>query len=208
MTNAPLIAVTSLVDKRLQSSRMDLQMSPSMPLSEAERDPQRTALLDAIAARVGFTPNIASLIAGYSDILALLAPALCIEDEALPSMVQGSLGIAIAQAHASDYCLSMHVYLATHVAKLSADEIALNQNGQSDDARTDPLVRFAVRTLRANGHVTADDLALLRSAKLSQAEVFLLLLAIFRGVATSFLANLLAPSLDFPAYPLAIADPD
>ena len=179
-------------------------MSPPMSRPDEEREPQRAALLDAIAARVGFTPNIASLIAEHPDILALLAPAFCIKDETLPLMIEESLGIAIAQEHASGYCLAMHVYLATHVAKLSSDEIALNQNGQSDDARTDPLVRFAIRTMRANGHVTADDLALLRSAKLSQPDILFLLLAIFRGVATTFLANLLAPPLDFPAYPLAI----
>jgi len=183
-------------------------MSPPMPRPDEERKPQRAALLDAITARVGFTPNIASLIAEHPDILALLAPSLCIKNEALPLMIQGSLGVAIAQEHASDYCLAMHVYLATHVAKLSTDEIALNQSGQSDDARTDPLVKFAIRTMRANGHVTADDLALLRSAKLAQSDILLLLLTIFRSVATTFLANLLAPPLDFPAYPLAITAHD
>jgi alkylhydroperoxidase family enzyme len=178
-------------------------MSPPMSCADEKSDAQGEALLSAISARIGFTPNIAGILAEHPDVLALLAPIMCLQDHALSPMVQGSLGVAIAQEHASDYCLSMHVYLATHAAKLSADEIALNRDGQSDDARTDPLVRFAVRTVQTNGHVTDDDLALLRSAGLSETETLLLLLTMFRDVASSYLANILSPMLDFPAYPLA-----
>jgi AhpD family alkylhydroperoxidase len=178
-------------------------MSPPMPHADERSESRGAALLGAIGARLGFTPTIASLLVDHPDVLALIAPIMCIDDQALSPMIQGSLGVAIAQEQASGYCLSMHAYLAAHAAKLSAEEIALNQEGQSDDARTEPLVSFAVRTVRANGHVTEADMELLRSAGLSGADTLLLLLTIFRDVASALIANILSPPLDFPAHPLA-----
>lgn len=177
-------------------------LSMSQSLLIAKEEMRAAKLLAAISARIGFTPNIASQLADQPDLLALVARMICIGEEELAPAIQRSLGIAIAQEHASVYGLSMQAYLATHTTKLSACEIALNREGSSDDARTDPLVRFAVRTVRTGGHIEAGDLALLQSAGLSPSGVSMLLLAITRFVVADLLANLLGPSLDFPRYPL------
>lgn len=160
---------------------------------------EEPAALRAVSARLGFTPNLATMLAKEPDLLALLAPTISLDAPGLTPATQASVGVAIATEHASGYCSAMLAYLAAHAAKLSEEEVALNRNGASADARNDPLVRFAVRTVRAGGHVTQEDLILLRSAGLPASEIPILLATIVRAVSASLLANLLDPEPDFPS---------
>ena len=75
--------------------------------------------------RLGVTPNMTKVMAnspallqGYLELLAALSSGV------LDGATRERLALAIAQDNACSYCLSVHSYLAEHVAHLGADDIA------------------------------------------------------------------------------------
>ena len=92
-------------------------------------------LLDAVEKQLGIVPNMFRLIAlsppvlqGFLGLSGALAKTLNVK-------TRERIALAVAQINGCDYCLSAHTYLATNLAKMSPEEIALNRNGASGDPK-------------------------------------------------------------------------
>jgi AhpD family alkylhydroperoxidase len=111
---------------------------------------RRLRFSDAVTKQLGVLPNLFRLVspaalAGMTALNGALSRALNVKTRER---------IAIATAvNGCDYCLSIHVS-RLNFAKLSADEVALNQKGASNDPKADAAVRFAAKVAhsRGNGH--------------------------------------------------------
>jgi len=155
-------------------------------------------ILDAVHAQLGVVPNLFRLIAlspaalgGFSAFSGALQKTLDVK-------TRERIALAVAQVNGCDYCLSAHIYLATNLAKLTADEIALNRNGGSGDLKAQAAVHFAAKVTTARGHVSDADLAEVRQAGFADSQIVEIVALVAENCFTNFLNEVARTDIDFP----------
>ncbi|MEN2789946.1 carboxymuconolactone decarboxylase family protein [Sphingomonas oligophenolica] len=155
-------------------------------------------MLDAVEKQLGVVPNLFRLVGtspaaleGYLGLNAALA-------RTLDAKTRERIALAIAQANGCDYCLSAHSYLGLNLARIDEVEIALNRAGHSGDARADAAVVFARKVLEARGKVSDADLAAVRLAGFTEAQVIEIVATVALNVLTNYINNVAETDIDFP----------
>ncbi|CAN5331422.1 carboxymuconolactone decarboxylase family protein [soil metagenome] len=155
-------------------------------------------LLDAVEKQLGVVPNLFRLVGtspaaleGYLGLNAALG-------RTLDAKTRERVAIAIAQANGCDYCLSAHSYLGLNLAKIDEAEIALNRAGHSGDAKADAAVVFARQVLAARGKVSDADIAAVRLAGFTEAQVIEIVASVALNVLTNYINNVAETDIDFP----------
>lgn len=172
----------------------------NLPLIQAETATGSAAeLLAAVQRRLGVTPNMTKAMAnspavlkGYSELSGALAAGV------LAPQVREQIALAVAQANSCAYCLSAHTYLAEHVAKLGAEDIADARRGHSVDAKTSALLRFVITVNNERGTVSPQVIAELRSAGASDAEIAEAIGHVALNVLTNYFNKAADVEIDFP----------
>lgn len=155
-------------------------------------------LLDAVEKQLGVVPNLYRLLALSPAVLqgALgLSGALA---KTLNVKTRERIALAVAQINGCDYCLSAHTYLGLNLAKIDAEEIALNRRGGSSDPTANAAVAFAAAVTHARGQVTDADLAAVRAAGFTDAQIVEIVGVVAENVFTNFLNNVAGTEIDFP----------
>jgi uncharacterized peroxidase-related enzyme len=162
-------------------------------------------LLDAVEAQLGVVPNLFRLIAispaaleGHLGLHGALGKTLDLK-------TRNRIAIATAQANGCDYCLSAHTYLGLNAAKLDEAEIALNRQGRSGDAKADAAVAFAYKVARERGKVGDADLAQVKLAGWSEAQIVEIVANVALNVLTNYVNNVADTDIDFPVVRVAEA---
>ena len=155
-------------------------------------------LLDAVEKQLGVVPNLFRLVGtspaaleGYLGLNAALG-------RTLDAKTRERIAITIAQANGCDYCLSAHSYLGLNLAKIDEAEIALNRAGHSGDAKADAAVVFARQVLAARGKVSDADIAAVRLAGFTEAQVIEIVASVALNVLTNYINNVAETDIDFP----------
>lgn len=155
-------------------------------------------LLDAVEKQLGVVPNLFRLVAsspaaleGYIGLNAALGRTLDVK-------TRERIAITIAQANGCDYCLSAHSYLGLNLAKIDEAEITLNRAGHSGDAKADAAIVFARQVLAARGKVSDADIAAVRLAGFSEAQVIEIVASVALNVLTNYINNVAETEIDFP----------
>ncbi|WP_417774140.1 carboxymuconolactone decarboxylase family protein [Stappia sp.] len=155
-------------------------------------------VLDAIRDNLGFVPNVFRLIANSPEVLTCFAAFQAGLAGTLGAKTRARIALAVAQVNGSDYCLSAHSYLGLNRAGLSAEEIKLNRHGTSGDTRAHAAVDFAAKVARERGRVSGIDIARVREAGFSDAEVVEIVALVAENVFTNFLNEVARTEIDFP----------
>ncbi|MEP7007053.1 MAG: carboxymuconolactone decarboxylase family protein [Sphingomonas bacterium] len=155
-------------------------------------------LLDAVEKQLGIVPNLFRLVGtspaaleGYLGLNAALGHALDVK-------TRERIALAVAQANGCDYCLSAHSYLGLNLAKIDEAEIALNRAGHSGDARADAAIVFARQVLAARGKVSDAEIAAVRLAGFTEAQVIEIVATVALNVLTNYVNNVAETDIDFP----------
>jgi uncharacterized peroxidase-related enzyme len=155
-------------------------------------------LFDAVEKQLGVVPNLFRLIGnspaaleGYLGLNGALG-------RTLDAKTRERIALAIAQANGCDYCLSAHAYLGLNLAKIDDAEIALNRAGHSGDAKADAAVVFARKVLDTRGRVSDAELAAVRLAGFTEAQVIEIVAAVAVNVLTNYVNNVADTDIDFP----------
>jgi uncharacterized peroxidase-related enzyme len=155
-------------------------------------------LLDAVEKQLGMVPNLFRLVGsspaaleGYLGLNGALG-------RTLDAKTRERIALAVAQANGCDYCLSAHSYLGLNLAKIDEAEIALNRAGHSGDAKADAAVVFARKVLDARGKVSDADIAEVRLAGFTEAQVIEITAAVAVNVLTNYINNVAETDIDFP----------
>lgn len=155
-------------------------------------------VLDAIHNQLGAVPNLFRLIANspaainaYAGFNAPLARAVDVK-------TRERIALAVAEVNGCDYCLSAHTYLALNLAKISPEEIALNRKGASGDARADAAVGFAAKVASKRGHVSDADIAAVRKAGFTEAQIVEIVALVAENTFTNYLNEVARTDIDFP----------
>ena len=170
-------------------------------LSTPTRDEAPAAsqpLLDAVKRQLGVIPNLYRVVANSPAALAALTGLGGALGKTLDVRRRERIAIAVAEVNGCDYCLSAHSYLALNLAKLPAEEVELARQGASHDAKADAAVGFAAKVARARGHVRDADLAAVRAAGYSDAEIVEIVALVAENVFTNFVNSVADTEIDFP----------
>ena len=154
---------------------------------------------DMFTKNVGFTPSMLatfplSLIAFNS--WAILLGSL---SKALDVKTRDSIALAVSEVNGCNYCLTIHSFMAEHMAKLPADEIILARKGHLSDTKRDAAVRFARKVIETRGKVGDADLKVVRDAGYRDANVMEIVPLVAQSALTNFFNNVFDPEKDFPA---------
>jgi uncharacterized peroxidase-related enzyme len=155
--------------------------------------------LEAFHKALGAVPNLFRLMANspaalnaYTGINGALATTF-------DARTRERIALAVAQVNGCDYCLSAHTYLGLNLAKISPEEVALNRRGTSGDAKAAAAVSFATKMVRTRGHVDDADLAKIRAAGYSDAQIVEIVALVAENTFTNYLNEVARTDIDFPA---------
>ncbi|MBW9051322.1 carboxymuconolactone decarboxylase family protein [Rhizobium mesosinicum] len=161
--------------------------------------------LDSIQKALGFVPNIFRLVANSPAALGAFTSFQGALSKTLNVKTRERIALAVAEVNGCGYCLSAHTYLGLNLAKISPEEIALNRKGSSSDAKANAAVSFAARIAEARGHVSDADLAAVRAAGFSDAQIVEIVALVAENTFTNYLNEVARTDIDFPAVPAANA---
>jgi len=170
------------------------------PATAADAPAAAQPLLNAVQKQLGSVPNLFRLVAnspaaleGYLGLHGALAKG------SLDPRTRERIALAVAEINGCDYCLAAHSYIGRNMAKLDEAEIAANRAGGSNDPRADAAVRFAAAVTRSRGHVPDADLAAVRLAGYSDAQIVEIVLHVALNTLTNYVNEVGGTEIDFPA---------
>src|SRR6516162_252670 len=156
-------------------------------------------LLEAVKKQLGVVPNLFRLVSnspaaleGYLGLFGALGKG------ALPAPTRERIALAVAEINSCNYCLSAHTYLGKNLAKLDDAEMTANRNGASNDPKADAAVRFAAKVARERGHVSADDVRIVKLAGYDDAQVIEIVLHVALNTWTNYINEVAKTEIDFP----------
>lgn len=163
------------------------------------------ALLDAVQAQLGVTPNFIRVLANSPKALeGFLGLYGAAGGFAIDKATQERIALAVAEGNGCQYCVSAHTAIGRH-AGLSNEEMALNRRGTSGESRAGAIVAFA-KALNDNlGEVTTDEFGAARAAGLSDGEIVEVIAVVALNVFTNILGKATRVDIDFPKIDLLAA---
>jgi uncharacterized peroxidase-related enzyme len=155
-------------------------------------------LLDEVEKQLGVVPNLFRLVGNSPAALEGFLGLSGALGRTLDAKTRERIALATAQANGCDYCLSAHTYLGLNLAKIDDTEIALNRAGHSGDAKADAAIIFARKVLDVRGRVSDADIAEVRLAGFSEAQVIEIVASVALNVLTNYVNNVAETDIDFP----------
>lgn len=157
------------------------------------------AELQAVQKQLGVVPNLFRVVANSPAALSgYLGLSQSLGKGELPAPTRERIALAIAEFNACGYCLSAHTYLASKLAHLDDAEITANRNGASNDTKAHAAVHFALAVAQQRGHVSDAQLAAVRAAGYSDAQVVEIVLHVALNTLTNYINEVALTDIDFP----------
>lgn len=155
-------------------------------------------ILAAVKAKIGVVPNLMRTFAQSPAALeAYLGFSGTLDKGVLPAAVREQLALAIGEANGCEYCLSAHTLLGKG-AGLSPDAILAARRGGAADAKVSALLQFARAVVDARGKVSDQQIALVRAAGATDAEIVEVVAHVALNVLTNYTNNVAQTVVDFP----------
>jgi uncharacterized peroxidase-related enzyme len=172
----------------------------SFPASVEAAPVAAQPLLNGVKAKLGSVPNLFRLLAvspagleGYLGLSGALGKGL------LDARTRERIALAVAEFNGCGYCTSAHAFIGRIMAGLSDTEIAANRRGDSTDERAAAAVKFAIKIVEARGQVSDADVAAVRVAGYSDAELIEIVLHVALNTLTNYVNEVAETTIDFPA---------
>jgi AhpD family alkylhydroperoxidase len=174
------------------------------PVNPADLNDEAEILLNAVCERLGRIPNLintmaisTAVLSGYWSFQNALTGAK------LDEKFREQIGLAVAQANNSEYCLSRHVSLAERIG-LSASEIAASRRASSEDPKRDVGLKFVREITVLRGQVSDEIMQEVWAAGYSDAEIVEIVATVAFEIFTNYLDHVARTDVDFPHVSTAI----
>jgi uncharacterized peroxidase-related enzyme len=156
-------------------------------------------LLEAVNRQLGVVPNLMKVVGNSSAALeGYLSLSGALGKGSIGVKTSERIAMAVAELNGCAYCLSAHHYLGSNLAKLDAQELDTNRHGNSTDPKAAAALRFTSQIVATRGHVSNDDLAAVKAAGYSEAEVIEIVLLVALNTLTNYVNNVAQTDIDFP----------
>jgi uncharacterized peroxidase-related enzyme len=147
---------------------------------------------------LGFVPNLHRLLSISPAALTGWAGLMGSLSKTLDAKTRDGIALAVSEANGCDYCLAAHTWVATNLAKISPEEVALNRKGESSDAKKASAIVFAQKLIEKHGKVSDTEFAAVRAAGFSDAEIIEIIALSAQFLLTNFVNNAIDTDVDFP----------
>ena len=172
-------------------------MNRIKPVLQATHDGVRRSF-DAIERQLGIVPNMMRTMAQSPRVLeGYLALSGSLSRGLLPATLQEQIALAVAEANACNYCLSAHTALGRR-AGLSDGQLSASREGRAADPKARAALQFALAVLQHRGGVSDDELAHVRAAGFSDAEIAEIIGHVALNVLTNYFNRAADTEIDFP----------
>jgi uncharacterized peroxidase-related enzyme len=177
--------------------------TPRVPLVAGQDAPAASRpLLDAVHGAFGATPNMFRAVANSPAALqAMWGFFGALGGGTISARLGEQIAVAVADRNACDYCLAAHTALGRK-AGATAEEMSAAQAGESADPTTAAALRFALRVVEHRGQVADADVASLRAAGFTDAQVVEILAHVALNLFTNYVNVAFSVPVDFPAVKL------
>jgi AhpD family alkylhydroperoxidase len=115
----------------------------------------------------------------------------------LSPQLREQIALAVAQENDCDYCLAAHTALGRSVG-LSDEAIRDSRRGASPDSKTDAALRFARLIVEKRGRVSDEDVARVRYAGHTDAEIAEIVANVAVNIFTNYFNHVAETEVDFP----------
>ncbi|QXQ07764.1 carboxymuconolactone decarboxylase family protein [Sphingosinicellaceae bacterium] len=169
------------------------------PATIAEAPAASQPLLEAVNAQFGLVPNMYRLISNSPHALeGHLRMFVALGKGDLPAPTRERIALAVAEVNGCGYCLSAHTYMGKHIANLDDAEMTANRSGASNDPMADAAVRFAAKVARQRGSIAEADLAAVRLAGYTDAQLLEIVQHVVLNTWTFYVNEIFGTEIDFP----------
>lgn len=155
-------------------------------------------ILDAINKQLKTVPNMFRVLSSSPAVLQGFTAYNGALGKTLDVKTRERIALAVAQVNGCDYCLSAHTFLGLNLAKITPEEVALNRQGRSGDAKANAAVVFAAKVVRERGHVTDADIKAVRDAGYTDAQIVEIVAVTAESIFTNILNIIADTDIDFP----------
>jgi uncharacterized peroxidase-related enzyme len=179
---------------------------PRIDIPTRDEAPAEThAILDTMGKRFGFVPNLFRLMAMSPPALRAFVGIRDALSKAMDINTVEAMGMAVSEDSGCDYCLATHTYLGSQFGKLTTEELVLNRQGTSGDAKRAAAVVFAKAIANKRGKISDSELADVRRAGFSDAQIITIAALTAQFLMTNFMNNVSQIDVDFPVAAKAMA---
>lgn len=173
-------------------------MSRIETVNPAQATGKTKELLDGVKARLGMTPNLMRVMANSPAVLdAYLKFSGALGDGELTAKTREQIALSVGQANSCDYCLSAHSAIGKMVG-LTADQIRHARLGIAEDTKANLILRFATTLIEKRGFVSNEDIAAVRDAGASDAEIAEIVANTALNLFTNYFNHVAQTEIDFP----------
>ena len=156
-------------------------------------------LFDAIQSKLGVVPNMMrtmghspALLEGYLTLNNLLSHGK------LGAKTGELLALAIGETNSCDYCLSAHSYIGEKLVHIDANTLQNARQGNSADAKTEAILKFANILLNKQGRVSDADVDAVKTAGLTEGEIGEIIGHVGLNVLTNYFNNTAETAIEVP----------
>ena len=167
------------------------------PLEEIPAGTQTT--LDAIRKQFGFAPGMFDTLAANPAVLEIVMGLQHGIARLLDAKTRHTIALAVSHVNDCDYCGALHTYVSSKLGGMSTDDIELARTGNSTDPRRAAVARFVQRVVATRGQVGDADIAAVRGAGYSDAEILAIVTVAVVFLLTNYINNVNQTVVDVPA---------
>ncbi len=167
-------------------------------IETAEAEPKAKALLEGVQKKLGMTPNLMRTMANSPAVLeAYLGLGNALGKGTLSPKLREQIALTVGELNGCQNCLSAHSALGKMVG-LGDEEIADSRRGVSPHRKTEAVLQFARKVVSERGWVGDDDVASLRAAGTSDAEIAEVVAHVAVNIFSNYFNHVADTQVDFP----------
>lgn len=173
-------------------------MSRIKIVTDQSANTDQKALFEAIQGQLGLVPNFLRIIGNSTVALKSFLGLYGVAGAgSLDPLTRERIALALAEQNACEYCVSAHTAIGRKVG-LSGEEMQANRAGTSQDVKAAAAVKFARSLVEHMGGVTTEDIAEIRNAGYSDADLVEIIMHVGMNLITNILGKASRVDIDFP----------
>lgn len=168
------------------------------PVNRETTDTKTAKLLDAVEKKLGILPNMVATMAQSSAVAnAYLGFSSALAGGQLSASTRESIALAVGQKNRCDYCVAAHSAIG---AGAGLDEAALvaARRSNSDDPKTDAILKFSTKLVENQGLVTDEEVSVLKSHGITEGEIGEVIANVALNIFTNYFNHVAETEVDFP----------
>jgi uncharacterized peroxidase-related enzyme len=157
------------------------------------------SILEGVRKHFGFAPDMFNVLAANPAVLDIVMSLQGSVGRLLDAKTRHTIALAVSRSNGCDYCQALHTYTSSELGGMSSDDIELALTGSSSDPRRAAVARFVQRVIETRGQVSDADIAAVRGAAYSDAEILAIVTTAVVSLLTNYLNNVNQTVIDIPA---------